>query len=221
MPIESRVFIAIPHGDTLHPEVLRSVVEMINHPSGCKLNFQMRQGHLASETKNYLAEQFLTSDSTHLLLMDADNPPLNNPLTLAALGHDIVGCPTPIYKDEAMELKTFPITWNVYRADGEEYRPIVCGKGIEECDAIGAGCIMISRRVVETLKPLFLWQQKKKTRALGDDLAFCQRALRHGFNIYAAWTHLCSHYHQTDLLKMMQAGMDLVEAFGTPKEASE
>jgi len=66
-----------------------------------------------------------------------------------------------------------------------------------ECDALGAGCLLIKMEVFETLtKPYFeyrLTQTGIKETFLSEDIVFCERAREAGFKIYCDTTIRCGH----------------------------
>ena len=70
-----------------------------------------------------------------------------------------------------------------------------------EVDLVGAGCLLIHRRVLEALgAPWFEWQIGKprdaaqpKVGAMSEDFAFCMRAKSAGFKIYLDTSIRCEH----------------------------
>jgi hypothetical protein len=64
-----------------------------------------------------------------------------------------------------------------------------------EVDYVGAGCLLIHRRVLEqTPRPWFEWEiGKKDGNALSEDFAFCRNAKRVGFKVLLDTSVKCEH----------------------------
>ena len=148
-----------------------------------------------SHCRNNIVKKFLTSDNEYLLQIDEDIVPSKNPLELVELDKDIIVCPCPIYQ--------YKILWNVYRTDSKSFWipvDISKEKGLIEISAAGTGCILIGRKVLETIKAPFERQfNEDGTEKMGLDLSFCKKAKEKGFKIFASIEHKCSHYKTLDL----------------------
>ncbi len=68
-----------------------------------------------------------------------------------------------------------------------------------EVDLVGAGCLLIHRRVLErTPQPWFEWEIGKTSapqgrNAMSEDFAFCLRAKEHGFKVHLDTSIQCEH----------------------------
>jgi hypothetical protein len=67
-----------------------------------------------------------------------------------------------------------------------------------EVDFVGAGCLLIHRRVLEQLpKPWFEWEIGKEVEkgrgALSEDFSFCLRAKRARFKVHLDTSVRCEH----------------------------
>lgn len=74
--------------------------------------------------------------------------------------------------------------------------PAVClpRTGLIECDGVSAGCLLINKRVFDTLeKPYFECVGEKNN---GEDFYFCRKAQDAGFKIYCDPSVLCGHYSE-------------------------
>ena len=66
-----------------------------------------------------------------------------------------------------------------------------------EVDLVGAGCLLIHRRVLERMKPpWFTWQMGRETespRKFSEDFAFCQKAKAEFFKVFLDTSLKCEH----------------------------
>jgi len=82
-----------------------------------------------------------------------------------------------------------------HRETLREAPPAVClpqGNQLLECDGVSCGCLLVNRRVFETLEePWFKCDEGSKA---GEDFYFCRKAQEAGFKIYADPSVLCGHF---------------------------
>jgi hypothetical protein len=144
------------------------------------------------------------------LSIDSDNPPMGNPLDRVTEDKDIIGFPTPVWHYTGQD-KERPIYWNVYRFNEEEdgYNEWMPREGLAQVDAIGTGCFLIARRVFEhpeMRKAPFLREYTEEGLIRrGNDLAFCERAYAHGFQVWADFTRPCRHFVELELGEVVKA----------------
>jgi len=160
---------------------------------------------------HHIINQFLREGFDYWLSFDADNPPMNNPLDLVELDKDIVGCPTPIVHFEKSKLGERPVYYNAYKKQGDAYTEWPVREGLQKVDAIGTGCFLIAKRVFEHLdmqKGAFTRKLNKDgTVERGNDISFCERATKAGFEIYAHFNYLCRHFNEVEVSEMIQQWM--------------
>jgi len=147
-------------------------------------------------------EKFLSNDYDYMLIIDNDNPPINNPLDLVELDKDIIGLPTPQWNESD---KNFPIYFVAMERVPEGYKEFKNKKGLQEVDAVGSGCVLIARRVLEKVKAPFLreWDEDGRMN-YGGDFTFCKKAKEQGFKIYTHYDYPCSHFKELNLLDILK-----------------
>jgi hypothetical protein len=152
---------------------------------------------------------FLDHGEDFWLSMDDDNPPQNNPIDIVDLDLDVVGFPTPVWHSAVVGDR--PWYFNALMKVGEEgYRPLDgdrC-KGLQEVDAIGSGCFMVSRRVMLALKDQqpFMRQWLPNGRVdKGCDYSFCDKVKAAGFKVWAHFDYICDHFNELSLLETVRS----------------
>lgn len=151
---------------------------------------------------------FLDGDWDFWLSMDADNAPrARNPLELAHLGLDVVGCPTPVFANMKPG-EDYPMYWNAMDWDEQRqgWTPHKEMDGLQEVDAIGSGCFMVRRCVMEAISAPFMriWNEEGIVE-VGGDYAFCRRAKDLGFRIWAHYDYPCYHFNEVELSEVAHA----------------
>jgi hypothetical protein len=160
---------------------------------------------------HHIVVDFLKGGYDYWLNIDADNPPMNNPLDLVELDKDIIGCPTPVYHFTDKVKNERPWYENAYKyvPKDDAYLEWPTKQGLQEVDAMGTGCILIARRVFD--HPVM--RQGAFTRKLypdgtvnkGNDLSFCERAKDVGFKIWAHYDYRCQHFNELEMHEVIRA----------------
>ena len=156
----------------------------------------------------HIVSQILSEDHDYWLSFDADNPPMNNPLDLVELDKDIIICPTPQWHTtrESIEKGDYPIFWNCMDAVEGGFREHAEKSGLQEIDAGGSGCMLVSRRVLEQIaKPFYRTTYHDGTVEQGPDFTFCMRAKAAGFRVWAHYDYPCRHFKEVELTEAIQA----------------
>uniref|UniRef100_A0A6M3L7U3 Glycosyltransferase n=1 Tax=viral metagenome TaxID=1070528 RepID=A0A6M3L7U3_9ZZZZ len=157
---------------------------------------------------NRCAQEMRDRGCNYWLSIDADNPPLNNPLDLVELDLDLVGCPTPVWHDAVKGDRPWyfnALDWT--DVDGGGWKPHEPCTGLQEVDAIGTGCFVASRRVFERLEsPWFMREYDGRGRVeRGHDYLFCKRIKESGMKVWAHFGYLCRHFVELDILTVAEA----------------
>jgi hypothetical protein len=202
-----KVLISIPTGDGwVHGMVMLAFTRFHLETAGCEVNGMCHTAKPYENNLHQLRKIFLNGPWDYWLSMDADNPPRGkNPLELAHLGLDIVGCPTPVYLN-AKPGEQYPMYWNAVDAVGDGWKPHTPCDGLQEVDAIGSGCFLVSRKVMEAIKAPFLriFDEDGVVNITGD-YAFCRRAKAAGFRVWAHFDYPCFHFNELEISEVAHA----------------
>ena len=165
---------------------------------------------------HHIVNDFMKGDYDFWLNIDSDNPPMHNPLDLIELDKDIIGLPTPIWHYVGKKGER-PIYWNGYDYDqsNDAYREHPVREGLQKVDAVGTGCILISRRVFENeqmrKKPFERKLNEDGTVNKGNDISFCERVREQEFEIYCHYDYPCDHFSENSLTETSNAFKNLYE----------
>jgi len=150
-----------------------------------------------------IIERVLAGSYTHWLTIDADNPPNRNPLDLVDLDKDVIGCPTPVWHfvDKPGDRPWCLNAWD--EANEEAFREHHPMNGLQQVDAVGTGCMLIARRVLEhpemTYRPFGRSYDWSGLVVNGNDMQFCRRARGAGFTVWAHYDYTCRHFNTLDV----------------------
>ena len=151
-----------------------------------------------SNNRNIIVKEFLANGYDYLCMIDSDIIPPSNILDLVLVDKDVIGGVCPQWHED-------DLYWVVMRKvpDGYQQVPVEERGGLREVDAIGTGCIVIKRNVLEVIKAPFnrKWDEDG-IAILGLDFNFCQKAKEKGFKIWAHWDYMCDHKIQIGLLNI-------------------
>lgn len=144
------------------------------------------------EMRNEIVEKALRSDCTHLIVMDTDM--VYHPETITKLmtyDYDVVG---------ALCYRRYP-PFDPIMMKGRinHYQTIEdwTDGDLVEVDATGTGCLMFKIDVFRKVpKPWFRFRpnpNKKLGGTIGEDIGFCSKLKKLGFNIYVDTSIPCDH----------------------------
>jgi hypothetical protein len=216
-----KVLIAVPTTGRVHKHVMGSVLRMHLNPCGHDLGLTTPTARPVDSNRNATIRSFLKTDFDYLLFVDDDNPPMPgvNPLEAVELGHDLVAFPTPMFVPGTVPEGRFPVVWNCFDDDEEtgDWKARSClsdPPGLEPIDGAGSGCMLISRRLLETVSPPWFLREYDSdgVQVRGSDLLFCRKAKAAGFTVMADYSRPCRHYKEVDLASVYQAGVEASKA---------
>jgi GT2 family glycosyltransferase len=172
-----------------------------------------------SHNRNTIVQHFLAKeDYDYLLMIDGDIVPPPSVVNLADYQKDVIGATCFMWQQGVI----MPVAFN-RRPEGM-YQQIELEKcdGVTEIDAIGTGCIMLSRKVLEKVKAPFMNEYDQDgIKIFGLDIAFCRRAKEKGFKIYVNTDYLCDHWTKVNLKTMYAINYGLMEEINKLKEKNE
>lgn len=210
--IGPRVLLSIPTSGRLDKTVALAVLDIALSERRMHGDIVMPTDRPYESNLNQIVLDVLEKRYDFWCSIDDDNAPTRNPLDLALLNLDVVGCPTPVWHNTKPGDR--PWYLNAYDERGDplsptggwnEHKP---WNGLQEVDAVGTGCFIVARRVLERIDPgpfMRIWS-KTGIAEVGNDLAFCYRAKRAGFKIWAHYDYRCHHRKEVfDLLEMIEA----------------
>lgn len=197
--MKPQVLIAVPNGDGwLHKHVAMAVMKMLPDPRvKCRAIFPTN--HPYENNLAHIMIDMLSGDEEWLVTIDTDNPPMNNPLDLVLLDQDVIGLPTPVWHNDKPGEGQHPIYWNAYDEVEDGFKAHPPGVGLEQVDAIGSGCMVIARRVLERLEheqPFMRTWDDRGVVEVGTDLSFCRKARKAGFKVWTHWDYPCHHFNE-------------------------
>tara|TARA_Y100000034_G_scaffold115279_1_gene152273 strand:- start:388 stop:1041 length:654 start_codon:yes stop_codon:yes gene_type:complete len=155
---------------------------------------------------------FLKGDEDYWLSMDDDNPPIRNPLDLVDFNYDLVGFPTPVWHSAVKGDRPYYLNALDVKDDG--FIPHEPCEGLQEVDAIGSGCFLVSRRVMDALKddkPFMREWGDDGVVIAGGDYSFCRKVKAAGFRICVHYDYMCHHFNEIDI-------MEIINSFGAMYE---
>lgn len=167
-----------------------------------------------SHNRNQTVKRFLESDADYLLFLDGDIVPPQRVLDLMKYDFDVIGALCFAYKGTSINplvLKRFrqkngKIAYRTYNFKDPH--------GVQEVDAIGTGCMLIARRVLEDVKAPFInYYDRDGIRTIGLDLAFCEKAKKLGYKVWVDLDMNCAHWTTIDLRQVYQAFSTEIKPF--------
>jgi GT2 family glycosyltransferase len=135
-------------------------------------------GPLIARARNLVVERFLSSDAEFLWFVDTDI------VFDTRVPRDLIAQHRPIVSAHYLGQNIDGTTFNVASViEDDELKRVEELEGLTKVEAVGMGCCMIRRQVLETLGTGDLWPFAELP-GLGEDVTFCMRAKDKGFDSY-------------------------------------
>ena len=208
--MKNNILVSIPNTGWIH-KLVSHVTNKLLCDNRYNVNIIYPTHNPYENNLHHIVNDFVAGGCDYWLNIDAYNPPMRNPLDLVELDKDIIGLPTPVWHFTDKALGERPIYENAYKHVTEEdaYTEWPTKKGLQKVDAVGTGCILISRRVFdnpEMRKGAFVRKLNPDgTVERGNDISFCERATGQGFEIFAHFDFKCQHFSEIELHEVARA----------------
>lgn len=185
----TNILLAIPTNKYIEPETFKSIYDLIV-PSNVKLHFEFFYGYQIDQIRNLIADWGKKYD--YLFSVDSDIVlPQESLIRLLSANKDIV---TGVYIQRKEEEK---IT-ELYREYGDGMTNIKADElqtGLHKVAGCGFGCVLVKSDVLRTMEyPHFEYHSAlDHAFTISEDVDFCQKASKLGFEIWADMDLLCKH----------------------------
>jgi len=209
------IYISILNQGEIRVELAHLIAHLVAH-TPYNIFYSYPADKPIESNRNKIVQSFLEKkEYEYLLMIDGDIVPPLNILDLAVYQKDIIGATCFAYRQQALvplvleKQKGNPNLYTVMKVEGTE--------GLIEADAVGTGCIMIHRRVLENKKlkhPFKNYYDKDGIRNFGLDLSFCKRAKDLGYKVYCHLDFTCSHWTPMDLKMIYKTMVQYSEKAG-------
>lgn len=199
----TQILVTVPNEGWIHATVAHVLLRLLQDPR-YSIRIEMPRHRPYENNLHHIIRDVLDGPYEHWLNIDNDNAPQRNPLDLVALDKDILGLPTPVWHYTGADGER-PIYWNAYRWDPavDAYREWPDRVGLQQVDAVGSGCVLVARRVLEHPAmrggPFTRRLDRDGRVDTGADLMFCERARLAGFDIWCHYDYPCHHANEIDL----------------------
>ena len=167
---------------------------------------------------NHIIKDFIAGGYDFWLNIDADNPPIRNPLDLIELDKDIIGLPTPVWHYKGTEPNgERPIYWTGYDYIPQEdaYKEHNPKEGLQKVDSIGTGCFLFARRIFDNPQMKYARFARTYTReglvSHGNEHSFFRQAQKAGLQIFAHYDYPCNHHKELPLSEVIAGFRNLYE----------
>lgn len=206
------ILVSVPTTGWIHKHVVFAIVRLLADRR-YRLRLILPTHRPFENNLHHVVHEWCQTGEDYWLSIDADNPPMRNPLDCVELDKDILGFPTPVWHFTGEHENERPIYWNAYRKvellNDAAYKPWEPMEGLQQVDAIGTGCFLIARRVFDDAamrQAPFLRTTLSDGRVeKGNDIAFCERARERGWKIWAHFGYPCRHFCELELNEVVKA----------------
>jgi hypothetical protein len=156
-----------------------------------------------SETaRNTAVKMMLDGEYDWLLTIDHDQIVLRNPIDLIFLKKDIIGFAIPQWNVSDPNYPVYFVGMDKVVDGYKEHKDRV---GLQAVDAVGSGCLLLSRKVLQAVNAPFERKWDKDGIAVtGLDFYFCEKAKELGFQPYCHYEYVADHQKSVRLLDVLK-----------------
>ncbi|HDY72862.1 MAG TPA: hypothetical protein ENH90_01765 [bacterium] len=160
-----------------------------------KTNLIFCDGTYIEQSRNTLVDLFLKRPADYLFFIDSDM--LVPPNTISLLCKQNKDMVSGLYFGRSQQGETHPMV--SIKNEGVYSRLSSLSGELEEVDAVGFGCVLIKREVIEKIskqigeQPFFQNFFKTRTDIIGEDYYFCELAIKAEFSIFVDTSLQCGH----------------------------
>lgn len=173
----TNIAICTPSHELVHAIYMRSVIAMMIRNPKIRFSWVNNTCSIIACGRNETVKSAMALPHTHLFFIDADmDIPHDVPQKLIDHDRDIVGCTYSMRAPPFRQLEEF-----LDPAAVDENAAVHLMK------VMPFGCMMIKRRVFETLAAPWFEFGRAGDDILGEDYMFCHKAREAGFSVYMDW----------------------------------
>lgn len=192
------IFVVVPTRGQVDHNTVRALQEIRDRAPGLAPIHYVAGRMSAMDTRNLALSAFLATDKQVMFTVDDDVVPHPKVLDMAQAleTYDIMGAPYPIFRPPGPNTVAVPSPC-AYRREGGGYKGLhnlFALVGVQPCDGIGTGCMMIPRRVLERLGPFAVEYDAQGVLTKTEDFVLCERAIAAGFTIGAHFDYPADHF---------------------------
>lgn len=205
----AKILIGIPSGPSIPISLFLSYTEAVRVRRGNKTHFYNHRGTNTVTARNACVQKMLDEDFTHLFFMDSDMVfPKKCLQKLLDRDKNIIGG-FYVRKRKGFLPNAF---LKGFKQVGRWMTEWVTD--LKEVEAIATGCLLIKREVFEKIKcPWFeyKWSGDDDGHMTTEDLVFCEKAKKLGFEIWCDGTVRAGHVGQFIIWPQVESGKNRVE----------
>ena len=194
-----KILVAILHQGWLRPELASCLSRMEADP---RANVTVcYPDHKPSENnRNWTVQEALRGGYDYLISIDDDIIPLKNPIDLILLNLDVVGFACPVWNSADPSYPIYFVGMDQVEGGYREHKE---RRGLQRVDAVGSGCLVLSRAVMEAIKEPFVRKWEEGFAVTGLDFYFCEKARAAGFAVYCHYDYIGDHIKEVSLLEVL------------------
>lgn len=155
----------------------------------------------SENARNHCVQLMLNGGYDYLLTIDHDTIPLSNPIDLIELGLDVVGFAVPQWNTSDPAYPIYFVGMDRVAGGYNEHKE---RDGLQEVDAVGSGCLLMSRKVLECVSEPFVRKWRDGFAVTGLDFYFCEKAKEQGFKVYCHYNYIADHIKEISLLNVLE-----------------